>query len=407
MTKESGSHPRSILIYANYGVYTDPKTGDHYLPSIQLRYLEALRSIGFEQITLLSKVAKSPQLKFDKKSALPGLEVMELPWFDNYLGAAKYFLRISNVFRKLSSRQFDRVFIRVFEPFAWLLVVFFAIRDSGFTKRNVIMHFIAEPKSAIFGNRGHSWAKKVARYCAFQPEYLMTILATFLCRPTANGPVPIFNLPDCLSRHFTEVLESALSEGDVTEAFSKGPVSAQRCPPFRIMFAGFLRNSKGIDTLLEAVRILQAREEDRYLFDIVGEGEMRPVIEEFILSHGLETRVVLHGYIPFSDALFERFESADIFVNPSVSETGPRVLLEAKVFGAYLVSTDVGYARRIIGNERSGVFFPIGSAEGLAMAIGKAAALLEAGDWDPPKDLDSISHNLTAEGFFRDVLAIE
>lgn len=405
--QKNDQYPQSILIYANYGVYTDPKTGEHYLPSIQHRYLEALRGVGFENITLLSKVSDAPQLQFDKKSAIPDLKVQALPWFDNYLDGTRHFLSFLKAFRELSLQQFDRVFIRVFEPFTWLLVIFFALRDREFTQNNLIMHFIAHPKSAIFGNRGHSWLKKISRYCAFLPEYLMTIMATLLCRPTANGPVPILDLPRWLSSRFTEVLESALLESDVANVFSKRSVSGQRTAPFQVMFAGFLRNSKGIDTLLEAVRILQERGDDRYRFHIVGEGEMRPVIEQFILNHGLDNRFVLHGYIPFSGALFDCYVNADIFVNPSVSETGPRVLLEARLFGTYLVSTDVGYARRIIEDERSGVFFPIGDAERLAEAISDAGSLLESGTWDPPRDLADFSHNLTAEGFFREALALE
>lgn len=398
--------PRSILIYANYGVYIDPESGELYLPSIHHRYLEALNKVGFEKIVLITKTTKIYNPKFDKQITISGFDLVELPWFNNYGASARYFSKIRKVFAEVRCCQFDRVFVRVFEPFAWMLVILFALRDRKFTRSSLIMHFISDPRGAIFGNRGQSFAKKFFRYLVFLPEYILTILVTLLCRPTANGPVPSRRIPRLFSRRFTQLIESALLQSDLDDVFSKRQDRGGRHSPFRILFVGYLRNSKGIDTLLSAISILESRGEGQFHFHIVGDGEMYPIIENFIINEGLQSKIVLHGYVPFSQQLFELFSSSDIFVNPSVSETGPRVLLEAKVFGNYLISTDVGYSRTLISGGQYGKLFPVGDAQSLANAILEASALLAGEGWSPPTDVHSYEHNLTAEGFFKEALRL-
>lgn len=398
---------RSILIYANYGIFRESSTGEVFIPSIHYRYIQALRNIGYEEIGIVSKVCHAPHPRFDQALPASGVTVYDLPWFENYLGAVRHFFVIVRKFCKIRSSNYDRVFIRVFEPFTWLLVLLLWSQDRSYTKRNVVMHFVAEPRSAIFGNRGHSVFRKALRLAIFMPEYALTLAATFLCRATANGPVPAASLPSFISSRFREVIESALLESDVISASKKGALSKDMPPPFRVLFVGYLRNSKGIDTLLGAAKIIAARRPGRFVFEFVGEGEMRPAMETFVADNGLEDTIFLYGHMPYSSELFERFSSAHIFVNPSSSETGPRVLLEAKLYGCFLVSTPVGYAELVTEAGDAGLLFPIGNSNELADAIDEASQRIEQYEFNPQRDPFSFGHNMTAEGFLREVLEVD
>lgn len=71
---------------------------------------------------------------------------------------------------------------------------------------------------------------------------------------------------------------------------------------------------------------------------IVGEGEMRPYLEEKIREYGLEDRVKLFGFLPAQDVL----RGFDEFALPSLKEGLAYVLLEARAAGLPLRTNRVG-----------------------------------------------------------------
>ncbi|EFI1316391.1 glycosyltransferase family 4 protein, partial [Escherichia coli] len=57
------------------------------------------------------------------------------------------------------------------------------------------------------------------------------------------------------------------------------------------------------------------------------------------------------GYVQNGEPLNEFYRNAHFLINPSLSETGPRVILEAMSEGCVCLSTDVGYVRYILSQE--------------------------------------------------------
>jgi colanic acid/amylovoran biosynthesis glycosyltransferase len=111
-----------------------------------------------------------------------------------------------------------------------------------------------------------------------------------------------------------------------------------------ILFCGRFTQKKGVMDALKAVYEVY-RAYPHLEFRIVGDGQMRPQIEEFIKGNGMGSYTRLLGMQPHS-VLREELERADLFIHPSrtaqdgETEGGaPTILLEAQASGLPVLST--------------------------------------------------------------------
>lgn len=95
---------------------------------------------------------------------------------------------------------------------------------------------------------------------------------------------------------------------------------------------GELNKNKNQVALIE-----ETHSKPRYVA-IVGEGELRPMLEAKIKEYGLEDRVKLFGFMPAQEVL----KGFDVFALPSLKEGLPYVLLEAKQAGLPIEASRVG-----------------------------------------------------------------
>lgn len=102
---------------------------------------------------------------------------------------------------------------------------------------------------------------------------------------------------------------------------------------------------------------------------LVGDGELRPEVEQWIADEGLEGAVRLLG--ARSD-IPELLSAADLFVMSSAWEGYPVCILEACASGLPVVATDVGGVGEAIGVTGSGTLVSHGSAPELAHGIAMA-----------------------------------
>jgi glycosyltransferase involved in cell wall biosynthesis len=96
----------------------------------------------------------------------------------------------------------------------------------------------------------------------------------------------------------------------------------------------------------------QARNNPDMFVAIVGEGELRGMLEQKIMEYGLENRVKLFGFLPAADVL----KGFDEFALPSLKEGLPYVLLEAKAAGLPIVANRVGGIPEILDAKDMGEF---------------------------------------------------
>lgn len=134
---------------------------------------------------------------------------------------------------------------------------------------------------------------------------------------------------------------------------------------FTLLFIGRLAEIKDLPTLIEAVALAVPRVPALQLW-IVGNGSIRPQLEELVVRLGLADHVTFwgerHHVAPF-------FSTADVFTMSSVSEGLPMSLLQAMSIGLPAIVTDVGGMAEIVRNAECGLRVPVGDAAAYADAI--------------------------------------
>ena len=130
-----------------------------------------------------------------------------------------------------------------------------------------------------------------------------------------------------------------------------------------LVAAGRLTGQKDFATLLRAVTLLPR---DVRLV-VLGEGDLRPRLEQLARDLGVSDRVDLPGFVANP---YPCYRAADAFVLSSLWEGLPTVLVEALFLGVPIVSTDCPSGpAEILDGGRLGRLVPPGDPEALAAAI--------------------------------------
>jgi glycosyltransferase involved in cell wall biosynthesis len=167
--------------------------------------------------------------------------------------------------------------------------------------------------------------------------------------------------------HKREILEQypdrdvqIMTNGITDDYFSVQRDSSGQAP--RLLFVGRLSVHKNLINLLEALDSLDGK----YGLDIVGEGERRQDLEDFIAARRL-SNVTLHGRLD-REAIKSFYSSCSAFILPSISEPQGIVLLEAMACRVPVIVSKVsGLAPSI---ERAGAGILIDTtSEGIAAGI--------------------------------------
>ena len=140
-----------------------------------------------------------------------------------------------------------------------------------------------------------------------------------------------------------------------------------------LLTVGRLDQEKNPMLLLEIVRRLRARE-PRWRLEIVGDGPLRPAIEDRIRALGLVGAVELLGYVPNGEQLWARYRASHAFLHVSLTEGQPQVLVEAQAAGLPIVATDVGGVAAALGGGRRGLLVPAQDASAAVDALERIRA---------------------------------
>ena len=139
----------------------------------------------------------------------------------------------------------------------------------------------------------------------------------------------------------------------------------------RILFCGSFREKKGLIYALDAVR----RAHDRFSnieFRIIGDGELRPQVEQALDRYHMRSYIVLLGF-QSHQRMIEEMSAADIFISPSItaangdSEGGaPTTILEAQACGLPVLSTTHADIPNVVALGESALLAPEHDAETLS-----------------------------------------
>jgi len=141
----------------------------------------------------------------------------------------------------------------------------------------------------------------------------------------------------------------------------------------RLVCVGRLCEQKGQLLLLEAAGRLAAQGVEFELV-LVGDGPMRPEVEDLIARFGLRDRVTITGWAS-ADQVAAHVESARALVLPSFAEGLPVVLMEALALGRPVISTFTAGIPELVEPGACGWLVPPGSVDALTAAMREALCL--------------------------------
>lgn len=142
-----------------------------------------------------------------------------------------------------------------------------------------------------------------------------------------------------------------------TERFQPRPkqrelVKEYQLNDFTILYVGRLSDEKGVIYLLRALKKLQDK---GIVFKalIVGDGWMRKELEKYAEDSNLVDNVIFTGWVKAED-MASYFNTADVFVGPSLREAQGLVFAEALFTGLPVIATTVGGIPDIVIDGKTG-----------------------------------------------------
>jgi glycosyltransferase involved in cell wall biosynthesis len=136
------------------------------------------------------------------------------------------------------------------------------------------------------------------------------------------------------------------------------------------LFVGRLIAEKGVYELLEAFLRVTRRVPAR--LHIAGRGPCANEIARRVSALGLQTKVVMHGYLD-DEALSRLYARCDVLVLPSYREGFPMVYLEAMDHGLAIVTTAIRGALDNLRPEENALLIPPRSVDALESAMMRLA----------------------------------
>jgi glycosyltransferase involved in cell wall biosynthesis len=164
-----------------------------------------------------------------------------------------------------------------------------------------------------------------------------------------------------------------------------------------ILGAGRLTPEKDFATLIRAFARIRVQKDCRLM--ILGEGRLRPDLEELAIDLNIADAVALPGFVSNPCAYMAR---ASLFVLSSAWEGSGNVLTEATALGTPVVATDCPSGpRELLQDGRYGPLVPVGDADKLA------EAMLETLQHPlPPETLQEAAAEYTVENSARHYLEV-
>lgn len=141
--------------------------------------------------------------------------------------------------------------------------------------------------------------------------------------------------------------------------------------PIRLLFVGRLEAEKGVTELLAAAEILRGRGRE-FELTLIGGGPLHPDLSRRFPRDGAQA-IRVCGVIGERAPLMRAYEEADLFVLPTHEEGFPRVLYEAMIKSAVIVTTMVGGIPGLMQDGLNCLAIPVGDPAAIADAIERLA----------------------------------
>jgi glycosyltransferase involved in cell wall biosynthesis len=136
-----------------------------------------------------------------------------------------------------------------------------------------------------------------------------------------------------------------------------------------ILFVGNLVKHKGVYILIESLKQLQLHFPN-FVAMIIGQGEEYEKLYSIAKQYNLTDNVRFLGWLPQRE-LYDFYNTADVFVNPSTIEAHSVALLEAMACGLPIVASNTGGNKESVKDGINGLLFQSGSENDLTEKLAK------------------------------------
>ena len=219
---------------------------------------------------------------------------------------------------------------------------------------HVFEGYFGSPSTRLFLAIERWLARRTDALIAISPQVKQELLDTYrVGRESQIRLIPLgFNLERLL----------AVTDDDRKEARAALEIPEQAIV---VTTVGRLTPIKQHSLFLETAARLRERS-DRFVFLIVGDGELRAQLQQTAERFGIESRVRFLGWRGDLETVYG---ATDVFVLTSRNEGTPVALIEAMAAGTASVSTDVGGVRDVIATPGAGTLVPFGDVPALVEAV--------------------------------------
>ena len=124
-----------------------------------------------------------------------------------------------------------------------------------------------------------------------------------------------------------------------------------------------------MDFLINAAQIL-LKEKIKFKIYILGEGTMRPCLENLVKKSDLENFIEFIGQAD-KETVFSYMRSSDYLVIPSRKESLPLVIIEAAKMGLPIIAAKVGDCEELVRKYKIGRLVAPGNSKELAKVLGE------------------------------------
>jgi len=338
------------------------------------RLLEQIK-VRITDTRLCIPVMSAPQAEMDHILNFPQTAITVLPPLRSTLESQAFYLQTRRILRRFA-QSVDLLLIRL--PFQLPL----CLLHLGKPK---LLQVASNPSEIVKVSTDYSgpWKLLAQRFALHSIANMRRLVAEDRTRVVTNGR-QLWELLKC--RNGRVIVSSAIysSEMKPRTDFALGN------PP-RLLFIGYLRPEKGVETLLAA--FTQIRRQREIKLTLVG-GTDRATGAEARIQRCIELNpykddIEQKGMIKFGEELFDLYRSHDVYVLPSLSEGTPRTLVEARSFGCPVVATNVGGIPSSVTHDSDGLLVPPNNPDEMAASILRVL------------DNQKLRHRLIEEGLKR------
>lgn len=349
---------RTNEITMTYGTFCRYRAGKYYFTGGFGRLVDQMAQ-KYEKVYLMIPVTHvNPDEEFSEYCLQsPNVIVQELPSYRSYIDAVKRRKEIKQKIKEYSKTWHGLLYIR------WMTVFFdYMYKCAKEQGLPVVFHIVEDGELVIRNGRKYTGIKKIVALIEARRNSMKMKKLMKTCPTLVNGSDMrrLYSLDNKLVK---EIRTSTILKEEITYSHKKMDKS-----DVKLLFVGRIKLLKGLDYLLEAMKMLKEKGYNLSL-TLVGEGDYADKLKETAEKIGLGEKIYFTGRLALGNEIMAQYKASDIFVLPSLSEGTPRALIEAMCNGVPVIGTNAGGIPFTITDKKNGLLIQMKDSKAIADAI--------------------------------------